>query len=112
MDTGEEIVITAKVKAESEPDSGGSDPGGYYNWHISYSSNQWLFDLFAQTGGGETMQDIEITQVNGAVLVRLGIARPDGSLEPIPEGGDVIVSDMIISYEWYLHAQCRAPRLD
>jgi hypothetical protein len=68
----EEIVITAKLKAEPE-----SEPGGYYNWHISYASNQWLYDLFAQTGGGETMQVVEITQVSGAVLVKLpGIAFP------------------------------------
>lgn len=68
----EEIVITAKLKAEPE-----SDPGGYYNWHISYTNNQWLYDLFAQTGGGQTMQVIEITQVEGAVLVKLpGINFP------------------------------------
>lgn len=48
--------------------------------------------------------------LNGCVSGR--IARRDGSIEPTQEGQAVTVSSDTISYDWYLHAQCRAPRRD
>lgn len=45
---------------------------------------------------------------NGCVAGR--IARRDGSVKPLLEGEIYTVSSATISYIWYLHAQCPAPR--
>jgi len=66
VEEGEIIYITAKVKGETEP-----EPAGSYDYYVTYTNNQWFYDLFAQTGGGQTMQVIEITQVAGTVRVKL-----------------------------------------
>lgn len=40
------------------------------------------------------------------------VARRNGSIEPVAEGEPQVVSSAIMSYDWYLHAQCPAPRRD
>jgi len=40
------------------------------------------------------------------------IARRDGSIEPLEDGEPRVISSDIVSYDWYLHAQCPAPRRD
>lgn len=47
---------------------------------------------------------------NGCVSGR--IARRDGSIRPTREGEERTISSAIVSYDWYLHAQCPAPRRD
>lgn len=38
------------------------------------------------------------------------IARRDGSIEPTREGEPQTISSAMISHDWFLHPQCRAPR--